>query len=69
MGIFRFTGVYLDACVLDTASDVLDREPESLVRLMEEACSTDTISGAWEWVRERIGSNLRMAISSEKIDC
>jgi hypothetical protein len=68
MGIFRFTGVYLDACVLDTASDLLDSEPESLVRLMEEACSTDTISGAWEWVRERIGSNLRMAISSEKID-
>jgi len=69
MGLFRITGVYLDACVLETALGVLEREPASLVRLMQEGCSTDIdVRGAWSWVMQQIRSSLRIAISSERID-
>jgi hypothetical protein len=69
MGLFRITGVYLDACVLDTAVEVLEREPASLVRLMQEACSTDIdVPGAWAYVQQKLGSDLRTTISSEEID-
>jgi hypothetical protein len=69
MGLFRVAGVYLEACVVDTAVEIIEREPASLVRLMEESCSTDVdVLKAWADVRERIRTNLAMAISSEQID-
>ncbi|MBS1991973.1 MAG: isochorismatase family protein [Cyanobacteria bacterium SZAS LIN-2] len=69
MGLFRITGVFLDACVLETALGVLEAEPASLVRMMEEACSTDIdVRGAWAWVLQRARENPRLAVSSERID-
>ncbi len=69
MGLFRITGVYLEACVLDTAKQIVDLDQHCLVRLIEEACSTDMdLPAAWEAVQKQIKSNLKMAISSEKID-
>src|SRR5208283_1107191 len=67
MGLMRFSGVYLEACLMETALRTLDKEPKTLVRLMEEACSTDIgLPGAWEIVRQAMGSDCRIAISSEK---
>ena len=69
MGLFRFVGVFLDACVLETVRDLLEAEPSSLVRMIVEGCSTDIdVPGAWSWVRQRLEGEPNLAISSEAID-
>ncbi|MBU6454126.1 MAG: cysteine hydrolase [Cyanobacteria bacterium REEB67] len=68
-GLFRFVGVFLDACVLETVRDLLEAEPCSLVRMIVEGCSTDIdVPGAWSWVRQRLEGEPHLAISSEAID-
>jgi len=69
MGLFRITGVFLDACVLETALGIVEGDDASLVRLMQEGCSTDIdVRGAWSWVQQQTRAQLRIAISSERID-
>lgn len=51
---FRVVGVYIDACVVDTAVSLVERLSRATVRVIKSACSTNFDEpGAWAAFRRR----------------
>lgn len=52
---FRVVGVYIDACVVDTAVSLVEKLTEAQVRVVKRACSTNFDEvGAWQAFRRRL---------------
>lgn len=63
--VFRVVGVNTDECNLDTITGILWRFPRSLIRVIREACNTDSgHDDPWE----KYPKVPNLAISSETID-
>jgi hypothetical protein len=63
--VFRVVGVNTDECNIDTITGVLRRFPRSLIRVIREACNTDSgRDDPWE----KYPNVPNLAISSESID-
>lgn len=75
-GMFRVCGVNTDKCVQDTIKGVLKALPQAGIRVIAEACNSDTplensASAAnqhWCWYEQRQADTPQLCVSSEAID-